>query len=705
MKRLILIIILLLPLITFSQVSSYVYSETGGTYAAISGGTQLVTTTGGAITYDIDGSYFTLPSGSQFSFNGFNITSVNMTADGAVWLNPGTTTTGNGVTGAIASAGNASGIICAMNMDLRSTALATQVYERRWQDDGTEIIFQWQNAARYLQSTVERFSFQIRINKSTRVVRIIYGNMTTIANSTTYQPIVGLRGLVNSDYNNRRLTSTVPDATPNWGAPNGTTAGTSNAHTVRFTSNGTCYPVSGLIFVWTPTFPANDLCANASLLTLQCPGSTTPTNGTSILASEESIPKPTCDNVGNIRDVWYYFSTGNNTQVNITAALGTASWIGVEIYTSCGTLATGLSPVCDFNLLSPNPTTITGFSMNTTYRLRIFTNVTYDTPGTFSIYLNTVNNTNSLTSLAATINQTICLGSPITNITYTTTGATGSSFSNLPSGVSGSWIDNLSTISGTPSVSGTYLYTMTLTGGCGTSTTTGSITVNPLVSTPSTITGNSNIIAGTSETYSIPTDPNATAYQWDYRESSSSPWVTNISSTTSATVNWPLTTTNGEVLVTISNGCGSQNKNLLISVDGVLPIELLYFSGTEYPTYNLLRWATASEHISDYFEIQESLDGISWKPVGIESGAGNSNSLIYYSYSVSFDGYVIHYYRLKQVDYDGNFEIFDIIALNNTRSYKKVVKYVNVIGQEVGPDTNGIIFEIYEDGSIKKVIK
>jgi hypothetical protein len=144
-----------------------------------------------------------------------------------------------------------------------------------------------------------------------------------------------------------------------------------------------------------------------------------------------------------------------------------------------------------------------------------------------------------------------------------------------------------------------------------------------------------------------------------------------------------------------------------ITVNSViaLPVELLYFKGTKYPTYNLLMWATASEQISDYFEIQESLDGISWKTVGIQSGSGNSNSLIYYSYSVSFDEYVIHYYRLKQVDYDGNFEIFDIIALDNTRSYKKVVKYVNVIGQEVGPDTNGIIFEIYEDGSIKKVIK
>ena len=252
MKNFLILLFTIISFIGFSQVSSlYSFSETTGTYTAIVGGTQLVTTTGGAVTYDTDGSYFTIPSASQFQFNNTTITSVNMTADGALFLNPGTTTTGNGVTGPISSTGTATGVIAGMGMDLRSTAIASQVYERRWQDVGTEVVFQWQNVARYLQSGSERFSFQIRINKSNGQIRIVYGNMTTITTSTTYQPMVGLRGSTNTDYNNRRLTNSIPDATPNWGAPNGTTAGTSNAHTVRFTSTGSCVPTSGLIFIWT----------------------------------------------------------------------------------------------------------------------------------------------------------------------------------------------------------------------------------------------------------------------------------------------------------------------------------------------------------------------------------------------------------------------------------------------------------------------
>lgn len=706
MKKL-LFLLFFIPLQIMSQVSYYTFSETTGTYTAITGGTQLVTTTGGVTAYDTDGSYFTLPAGSQFIFNGTTITSVNMTADGAIWLNPGTTTTGNGTTGAISSIGTAAGIVCAMNMDLRSTALASQVYERRWQDNGTEVIFQWQNAARYLQSSVERFSFQIRINKSTRVVRVVYGNMTTIANSTTYVPMVGLRGSANIDFNNRRLTASVPDATPNWGAPNGTATGTSNAHTVRFTSAGTCYPTSGLTFIWTPpAVPANDACANATQLPLQCPGSTTGTLGTTIGSiTNDGLANPTCDVTGTIRDVWYYFNTGNNTDMNIYTSLGTATWIGVEIYTSCGTLATGLNTSCDFNLLTPNPTNITGLAMNTTYRLRIFTNVSYDTPGTFTIYLNTVNNTSTLSS--GTANQTVCKNSSIANITYNTKGATGATFTGLPSGVSGSWSSNVATISGTPTVVGTFNYTMTLTGGCGSVTSSGTITVNPIVSAISSITGNTNIIAGAAETYSIAADPYATTYQWDYRESSTSAWVTNISSTNTATVNWPTTTTNGEVRVTISNSCNTESKNLLIVVDGVLPVELLYFEGDNYNGFNLLRWSTASESNSDYFSIENSVDGINWKSIGIKSAAGNSNQTLYYNYTATVENHTINYYILKQVDFDGKFKIYGPISIDNTLLTKKVVKYINTLGQEISPnvETNGLIFEIYEDGTFRKVLR
>ena len=91
----------------------------------------------------------------------------------------------------------------------------------------------------------------------------------------------------------------------------------------------------------------------------------------------------------------------------------------------------------------------------------------------------TPDNTISLTSAVGTDNQVLCLNTPVTNIIYTTTGATGATLIGLPAGVTGSWAANAVTISGTPSVSGPFNYTVTLTGGCGVVTASGTINVTP----------------------------------------------------------------------------------------------------------------------------------------------------------------------------------------------------------------------------------
>ena len=101
---------------------------------------------------------------------------------------------------------------------------------------------------------------------------------------------------------------------------------------------------------------------------------------------------------------------------------------------------------------------------------------TVNATGTITV-INT--NTITLTSAPATDNQTICIGFPITTITYVTTGATGANFTGLPLGMSVSWAANTVTISGTPTAAGVYNYTIDPTGGCGTVSAIGTITVKP----------------------------------------------------------------------------------------------------------------------------------------------------------------------------------------------------------------------------------
>ncbi|MFN7676113.1 hypothetical protein, partial [Flavobacterium sp.] len=93
----------------------------------------------------------------------------------------------------------------------------------------------------------------------------------------------------------------------------------------------------------------------------------------------------------------------------------------------------------------------------------------------------TVTNTGTVnTSGGSSTTQTLCLNTPLNNITYSTTGATGiGAATGLPPGVTAAWAANVITVSGTPTVEGTYNYSIPLTGGCGNITATGTITVNP----------------------------------------------------------------------------------------------------------------------------------------------------------------------------------------------------------------------------------
>ncbi len=93
----------------------------------------------------------------------------------------------------------------------------------------------------------------------------------------------------------------------------------------------------------------------------------------------------------------------------------------------------------------------------------------------------TVSSNNTIGTASST--PTVCINTALTNITHTTTGATGIAnagtigANGLPAGVAASWNGNLITIFGTPSAAGIYNYSIPLLGGCGSVNATGTITV------------------------------------------------------------------------------------------------------------------------------------------------------------------------------------------------------------------------------------
>ena len=101
---------------------------------------------------------------------------------------------------------------------------------------------------------------------------------------------------------------------------------------------------------------------------------------------------------------------------------------------------------------------------------------------------------------------------------------------------------------------------------------------------------------------------------------------------------------------------------------GALPIELVDFSGYDDENVNKIYWTTASEINNDYFIVERSEDGMQWEHFNKVDGAGNSSTEITYTLTDSTPFISYTYYKLTQVDFDGNRETFDIISVENKAS-------------------------------------
>jgi len=134
----------------------------------------------------------------------------------------------------------------------------------------------------------------------------------------------------------------------------------------------------------------------------------------------------------------------------------------------------------------------------------------------------------------------------------------------------------------------------------------------------------------------------------------------------------------------------------------VLPIELGSFKVDKKDSFNKITWITLSEKNNDFFELYSSFDGVEFNRITKIIGAGDSNTPINYEYNdyQNCDGII--YYKLRQVDYNGNFEEFGPITLNCLQS-KKVLKICNILGQEVTDNYQGVKIYFFDDFSIEKV--
>jgi len=114
------------------------------------------------------------------------------------------------------------------------------------------------------------------------------------------------------------------------------------------------------------------------------------------------------------------------------------------------------------------------------------------------------------------------------------------------------------------------------------------------------------------------------------------------------------------------NGAGcADNDASDLEVSSVVPVILSSFNADNKDcNTNDLAWSTSSEINSKGFEIQRSLDGTSFTTIGfvpsLENAANGQRNYTYTDSKLGSNG--TYYYRLKQIDFDGQTETFNIEA-------------------------------------------
>jgi hypothetical protein len=94
-----------------------------------------------------------------------------------------------------------------------------------------------------------------------------------------------------------------------------------------------------------------------------------------------------------------------------------------------------------------------------------------------------------------------------------------------------------------------------------------------------------------------------------------------------------------------------------------LPVELSHFSASRKQSIIPIIWTTTMEQNNQQFVIEKSTDGNNFEAVASIAGVGNTNNVTNYSYNLLNAPEAAVFFRLKQVDFDGQYAYSKIIAV------------------------------------------
>jgi len=123
MKKILLLFSLILAFLTNAQVSSYSFVQSSGTYTALTGPTVLATATA---SNSLDNAVYPVTLPFNFSFNGVNYSSLNVSTNGFITF--GATLPGTANYNPISSTEGYAGAVSAFGRDLNAVANVNNVF-------------------------------------------------------------------------------------------------------------------------------------------------------------------------------------------------------------------------------------------------------------------------------------------------------------------------------------------------------------------------------------------------------------------------------------------------------------------------------------------------------------------------------------------------------------------------------------------------
>ncbi len=157
-------------------------------------------------------------------------------------------------------------------------------------------------------------------------------------------------------------------------------------------------------------------------------------------------------------------------------------------------------------------------------------------------------------------------------------------------------------------------------------------------------------------TYQIKTSTGSTYWNYSHSSTTMNVQFNNVANDTYHLVaNW----------TSVLLNCPVYRDTLVVYVPPAtsLPVELFSFTVSKTAKGNELKWSTASEKNSSYFEIQFSKDGKFFDSIGIVTSHGESQIIRDYAFLHNLTEPGIVYYRLKMVDKDNTHEYSKVLAI------------------------------------------